>query len=73
MEKNFTFNNGETVDIKQGYNFEGVLFINQMTFTGLDNEPKDATMSFEKQEDRDAMYEKFDIVAAEGFANFIRG
>jgi hypothetical protein len=30
-------------------------------------------MSFEKQEDRDAMYEKFDIVAAEGFANFIRG
>jgi hypothetical protein len=73
MEKNFLFNSGETVDIKQGFNIEEGVYINQMTFTGLDNETKDATMSFQREEDRDAMYEKFDIIAAEGFANFIKG
>jgi hypothetical protein len=73
MEKNFTFNNGETVDIKTENNIENNTFLTHMVFTGLDKEEKQATVSFQTKAERDVMFENYDIVAAEGFANFIRG
>ena len=73
MEKNFTFNNGETVDIKTENNIENNTFLTHMVFTGLDKEEKQATVSFQTKTERDVMFENYDIVAAEGFANFIRG
>ena len=73
MEKNFTFNNGETVDIKTENNIENNTFLTHMVFTGLDKEEKQATVSFQSLAERDVMFENYDIVSAEGFANFIRG
>lgn len=73
MEKNFTFNNGETVDIKTENNIENNTFLTHMVFTGLDKEEKQATVSFQTKTERDVMFENYDIVSAEGFANFIRG
>lgn len=73
MEKNFNFNNGETVTIKMDFNSENNTFLTQMVFIGLDQEEKQATVSFQSKTERDVMFENYDIVAAEGFANFIRG
>ena len=73
MEKNFNFNNGETVTIKMDFNSENNTFLTQMIFIGLDQEEKQATVSFQSKTERDVMFENYDIVAAEGFANFIRG
>ena len=73
MEKNFNFNNGETVTIKMDFNSENNTFLTQMVFIGLDKEEKQATVSFQSKTERDVMFENYDIVAAEGFANFIRG
>ena len=73
MEKTFIFNNGETVDIKTENNIENNTFLTHMVFTGLDNEEKQATVSFQSLAERDVMFENYDIVSAEGFANFIRG
>ena len=73
MEKNFNFNNGETVTIKMDFNTENNTFLTQMVFIGLDQEEKQATVSFQSKTERDVMFENYDIVAAEGFANFIRG
>lgn len=73
MEKNFTFNNGETVDIKTENNIENNTFLTHMVFTGLDKQEKQATVSFKSLAERDVMFENYDIIAAEGFANFIRG
>lgn len=73
MEKNFNFNNGEIVTIKMDFNSENNTFLTQMVFTGLDQEEKQATVSFQSKTERDVMFENYDIVAAEGFANFIRG
>ena len=73
MEKNFNFNNGETVTIKMDFNPENNTFLTQMVFIGLDQEEKQATVSFQSKTERDVMFENYDIVAAEGFANFIRG
>ena len=73
MEKTFIFNNGETVDIKTENNIENNTFLTHMVFTGLDKEEKQATVSFQSLSERDVMFENYDIVAAEGFANFIRG
>ena len=73
MEKNFNFNNGEIVNIKQDFNSENNTFLTQMVFIGLDQEEKQATVSFQSKTERDVMFENYDIVAAEGFANFIRG
>ena len=73
MEKTFIFNNGESVDIKTENNIENNTFLTHMVFTGLDKEEKQATVSFQSLSERDVMFENYDIVAAEGFANFIRG
>jgi hypothetical protein len=73
MEKNFNFNNGETVNIKQDFNSENNTFLTQMVFIGLDQVEKQATVSFQSKAERDVMFENYDIIAAEGFANFIRG
>ena len=73
MEKNFNFNNGEVVTIKMDFNTENNTFLTQMVFIGLDQEEKQATVSFQSKTERDVMFENYDIVAAEGFANFIRG
>lgn len=73
MEKNFNFNNGEVVTIKMDFNSENNTFLTQMVFIGLDQEEKQATVSFQSKTERDVMFENYDIVAAEGFANFIRG
>jgi hypothetical protein len=73
MEKNFNFNNGEAVNIKQDFNSENNTFLTQMVFIGLDQEEKKATVSFQTEEERDAMFENYTIESAEGFANFIRG
>jgi len=73
MEKHFTFNNGETVDIIQEFNEENNTFLTQMVFTGLDKEEKKATVSFQSKAERDIMFENYGIESAEQFANFIRG
>lgn len=73
MEKTFIFNNGESVDIKTENNIENNTFLTHMVFTGLDKEEKQATVSFQSKTERDVMFENYDIVSAEGFANFIRG
>ncbi len=73
MEKHFTFNNGETVDIIQEFNEENNTFLTQMVFTGLDKEEKKATVSFQSKAERDIMFENYSIESAEQFANFIRG
>ncbi len=73
MEKHFTFNNGETVDIIQEFNEENNTFLTQMVFTGLDKEEKKATVSFQSKAERDIMFENYTIESAEQFANFIRG
>ncbi len=73
MEKHFTFNNGETVDIIQEFNEENNTFLTQMVFTGLDKEEKKATVSFQSKAERDSMFENYSIESAEQFANFIRG
>lgn len=73
MEKNFNFNNGEVVTIKMDFNSENNTYLTHMVFTGLDQEEKQATVSFQSKTERDVMFENYDIVAAEGFANFIRG
>ena len=73
MEKNFNFNNGETVNIKKDFNSENNTFLTQMVFIGLDQEEKQATVSFQTEEERDTMFENYTIESAEGFANFIRG
>ena len=73
MEKNFNFNNGETVNINKDFNSENNTFLTQMVFIGLDQEEKQATVSFQTEEERDTMFENYTIESAEGFANFIRG
>ena len=73
MEKEFIFNNGDTVKIRKDFNSENNTFLTQMVFIGEDQEEKQATVSFQSKAERDVMFENYDIVAAEGFANFIRG
>jgi hypothetical protein len=73
MEKEFIFNNGDTVKIRKDFNSENNTFLTQMVFIGLDQEEKQATVSFQTEQERDTMFENYDIIAAEGFANFIRG
>jgi len=73
MEKNFNFNNGETVTIKMDFNAENNTFLTQMVFIGLDQEKKQATVSFQSKAERDIMFENYGMESAEGFANFIRG
>ncbi len=73
MEKNFIFNNGETVTIKMDFNAENNTFLTQMVFIGLDQEEKKATVSFQSKAERDVMFENYGMESAEGFANFIRG
>ena len=73
MEKNFNFNNGETVNIKKDFNSENNTFLTQMVFIGEDQEEKQATVSFQTEEEIDTMFENYTIESAEGFANFIRG
>ena len=72
MEKNFKFNNGEVVNVVKDYNSENNTFLSHMVFIGLDKEEKKATMSFPKEEDRDTMFENYNIEQAEQFANFIK-
>jgi hypothetical protein len=73
MEKQFNFNNGETVNIKMDFNIENNTFLTQMVFIGLDKEEKQATVSFQSKAERDVMFENYGIESAEQFANFIRG
>jgi hypothetical protein len=73
MEKNFIFNNGETVNIKKDFNSENNTFLTQMVFIGEDQEEKQATVSFQTEVERDTMFENYGMESAEGFANFIRG
>lgn len=72
MEKNFNFNNGETVTIKIDFNAENNTFLTQMVFIGLDKEEKQATVSFQSKTERDVMFENYSIDTALDFANFIR-
>lgn len=72
MEKNFTFNNGETIDIKTEDNIENNTFLTHMIFIGLDKEEKQATVSFQTKTERDVMFENYDMDNAQQFANFIR-
>lgn len=73
MEKNFLFNSGETVNIVKDFNSENGTFLTHMIYLGEDGEEKKATMSFPKEEDRDTMFENYNIEQAEQFANFIKG
>jgi hypothetical protein len=72
MEKNFNFNNGETVNIKMEFNEENNTFLTQMIFIGLDKEEKQATVSFQSKAERDIMFENYSMETAVDFANFIR-
>jgi hypothetical protein len=73
MEKNFKFNNGEVVNIKMDYNAQNDTFITQMVFIGLDQEEKEAKVSFQSKAERDIMFENYDMGNAQQFADFIRG
>jgi hypothetical protein len=73
MEKNFKFNNGESVNIKMDFNEENNTFLTEMVFIGLNEEQKHATVSFQSKTERDVMFENYDMNSAESFANFIRG
>jgi len=73
MEKEFIFNNGDTVKIRKDFNSENNTFLTQMVFIGEDQEEKQATVSFQTEEERDVMFENYIMETAEGFANFIRG
>jgi hypothetical protein len=72
MEKNFSFNNGEIVTIKKDFNSENNTFVTKMMFKGEDEEEKHAAVSFQKEEERDIMFENYSIETAIDFANFIR-
>lgn len=73
MEKNFNFNNGESVTIKMENNIENNTFHTHMVFIGLDKEEKQAKVSFQSKTERDVMFENYDMNSALQFANFIRG
>jgi hypothetical protein len=73
MEKNFTFVNGEMVDIKTEDKIENNTFVTHMVFTGLDKEEKQATVSFQSKAERDIMFEDYSFDSAMQFADFIRG
>lgn len=72
MEKNFTFVNGETVDIKKEDNIENGTYLTQMIFTGADKQVKQATVSFKSAAERDIMFEDYNFDSAVNFADFIR-
>lgn len=72
MEKNFNFNNGESVTIKMQNDIENNTFHTQMVFTGLDQEEKHALVSFQSKAERDIMFEDYNMESALQFANFIR-
>jgi hypothetical protein len=73
MEKHFTFNSGEKVNLLIDFNSENNTFLTHMIYIGEDGEEKKATMSFPKEEDRDTMFENYNIQQAEQFADFIKG
>ena len=73
MEKNFNFNNGESVTIKMENNIENNTFHTHMVFIGLDKEEKQASVSFQSKTERDVMFENYNMESALHFANFIRG
>lgn len=73
MEKNFTFVNGETVDIQTEDKIENDTFVTHMVFTGTNGEPKQATVSFKSKAERDIMFEDYSFDSAVQFADFIRG